>query len=167
MSVVTVSIQLSPLTAWPSTTFRIAHRISSGSELLNSSDAGATRSQHNYLRPRVKPGRVASQVPRIGPSQEQLNTVRQQLLEANAQAVSERVKVEAVANDIGRKDTLLVERKPELQKIETLFSEANTQAANAVNEAAKLGSDNIKLTDELKIANRQLARAESSALVAE
>ncbi|KAE8223288.1 hypothetical protein CF326_g8215, partial [Tilletia indica] len=98
---------------------------------------------------------------------EQLNTVRQQLLEANAQAVSERVKVEAVANEIGRKDKLLVERKPELQKTETLFSEANTQAANAVNEAAKLGSDNIKLSDELKIANRQLARAEGSPLVAE
>ncbi|KAE8243829.1 hypothetical protein A4X13_0g6929 [Tilletia indica] len=111
--------------------------------------------------------RTISQAAKVSKALAKLNTVRQQLLEANAQAVSERVKVEAVANDIGRKDKLLVERKPELQKTETLFPEANTQAANAVNEAAKLGSDNIKLTDELKIANRQLAREEGSPLVAE
>ncbi|KAE8224711.1 hypothetical protein CF326_g7987 [Tilletia indica] len=90
----------------------------------------------------------------------------QDLFDARAEGASERMRADALAIAKDLSDKLLEEAQTIIMNLNSDVAEANTKADGAIDKAdgaikkaATLGSENIKLNDKLKIANRTISQA--------
>ncbi|KAE8270148.1 hypothetical protein A4X09_0g2169 [Tilletia walkeri] len=90
----------------------------------------------------------------------------QDLFDARAEGAAERMRADALAIAKDLSDKLLEEAQTTIKNLNSDVAEANKKADGAIDKAdgatkkaAILGSENIKLNDKLKIANRTISQA--------
>ncbi|KAE8201488.1 hypothetical protein A4X06_0g1248 [Tilletia controversa] len=98
--------------------------------------------------------------------EKELDAKDQDLFDARAEGASERMRADALAIAKDLSDKLLEEAQATIKNLNNDVAEANKKADGAmdkadgaIKKAAALGSENIKLNDKLKIANRTISQA--------